>query len=32
MKHVSVNVDKMQAFVIIRNVGIMINEGANVNN
>ena len=31
MKHVSVNVDKMQAFVIIRNVGIMINEGANVN-
>ena len=32
MKHVSVNVDQMQAFVIITNVGIMINAGVNVKN
>ena len=32
MKHVSVDVDWMQVFVIIDNVGIMINFDANVNN
>ena len=32
MKRVTVNVDQMQAFVIINNVGIMINVGANVKN
>ena len=32
MKRVSVNVDQMQAFVIIKNVGIMINVDANVKN
>ena len=30
MKHVSVNVDQMQVFVIINNVGMMINAGVNV--
>ena len=30
MKHVSVNVDQMRVFVIINNVGVMINEGVNV--
>ena len=30
MKHVSVNVDQMREFVIINNVGVMINEGVNV--
>ena len=32
MKHVSVNVDQMQLFVIINNVGIMINADVNANN
>ena len=32
MKRVSVNVDSMQVFVIISNVGIMINVDANVKN
>ena len=32
MKHISVNVDYMQAFVIINNVGMMINVGVNANN
>ena len=32
MKRVTVNVDQMQAFVIINNVGIMINVGVNVKN
>ena len=32
MKHVSVNVDQMQAFVIINNVGMMINARVNANN
>ena len=32
MKHESVNVDSMQAFVIINNVGIIINAGVNVKN
>ena len=32
MKHVSLNVDQMQAFVIINNIGIMINAGVNVKN
>ena len=32
MKRVSVNVDQMQAFVIINNVGIMINAGVNAKN
>ena len=32
MKHVSVNVDQMQAFVIINNVGMMINAGVNAKN
>ena len=32
MKHVSANVDYMQAFVIIKNVGMMINVGVNANN
>ena len=29
MKRVKVNVDQMQAFVIINNVGMMINAGVN---
>ena len=29
MKRVKVNVDQMQAFVIISNVGMMINAGVN---
>ena len=32
MKRVSVNVDQMQAFVIINNVGMMINAGVNAKN
>ena len=32
MKNVSVNVDQMQLFVIINNVGIMINVDVNVKN
>ena len=32
MKRVSVNVDQMQPFVIINNVGIMINAGVNAKN
>ena len=32
MKHVSVNVDLMQLFVIINNVGIMTNVDVNVEN
>ena len=32
MKHVNVNVDQMQVFVIINNVGMMINAGANAKN
>ena len=32
MKHVSVNVDQMQLFVIINNVEIKINADVNVNN
>ena len=32
MKRVSANVDQMQAFVIINNVGMMINVDANVKN
>ena len=32
IKRVTVNVDQMQAFVIINNVGIMINVGVNVKN
>ena len=32
MKRVSVNVDQMQAFVIINNTGMMINAGVNANN
>ena len=32
MKRVSVNVGQMKAFVIINNVGIMINAGLNANN
>ena len=32
MKFVNVNVDQMQVFVIINNVGIMINANVNVKN
>ena len=32
MKHVSVNIDYMQLFVIINNVGIKINADANAKN
>ena len=32
MKRVSVNIDQMQAFVIINNIGIMINAGVNTKN
>ena len=32
MKRVSVNVDQMQVFVIINNVGMMINAGVNAKN
>ena len=32
MKNVGVNVDQMQLFVIINNVGIMINADVNANN
>ena len=32
MKRVNVNVDQMQAFVIISNVGMMINAGVNAKN
>ena len=32
MKHVSVNAYQMQAFVIMNNVGMMINAGVNANN
>ena len=32
MKHVSVNIDQMQGFVIMNNVGMMINAGTNANN
>ena len=32
MKHVNVNVDQMQAFVIINKLGMMINAVVNANN
>ena len=32
MKHVNVNVDQMRAFVIVNNVGMMINAGVNLKN
>ena len=32
MKHVNVNVDQMQVFVIINNAGIVINVDVNVKN
>ena len=32
MKRISVNVDQVQAFVIINNVGMMINSGKNAKN
>ena len=32
MKRISVNVDQMQAFVIINNAGMMINAGVNAKN
>ena len=32
MKRVSVNVDQMQAFVIIKNIGMMINTGVKAKN
>ena len=32
MKRASVNVDQMQAFAIMNNVGMMINAGVNANN
>ena len=32
MKHVSANVDQMQAFVIINNFGMMLNAGLNATN
>ena len=32
MKYVSVNVEQMQAFVVINNVGMMINVGVNIKN
>ena len=32
IKHVSVNVDQIEAFVIINNVGMMINAGVNAKN
>ena len=32
MKQVNVNVDQMQAFVIINNLGMMINAVVNANN
>ena len=32
MKHVSISVDQMQAFVIINNIGMMINAGVNAKN
>ena len=32
MKFVNINVDQMQVFVIINNVGIMINANVNVKN
>ena len=32
MKHVSVNVDQMAVFVIIDNIGVMINVGVNAKN
>ena len=32
MRHLHVNVDQVQVFVIINNVGIMINAVVNVNN
>ena len=32
MKRVNANVDQMQAFVIINNVGMMINAGVNAKN
>ena len=32
MKRVSVNVDQMEAFVIINNIGMMINVGINAKN
>ena len=32
IKRVSVNVDQMQAFVIINNIGMMINAGVNAKN
>ena len=32
MKRVSVNVDQMQAFLIINNFGMMINAGVNAKN
>ena len=32
MKHVDMNVDLMQVFVIISNVGMMINAGVNAKN
>ena len=32
MKRISVNVDQVQAFAIINNVGMMINSGKNAKN
>ena len=32
MKHVSVNVDQMQLFVVVNNVGIKINADVNAKN
>ena len=32
MKRISVNVDQVQAFVILNNVGMMINSGKNAKN
>ena len=32
MKRISVNADQVQAFVIINNVGMMINSGKNAKN
>ena len=32
LKHVNINVDQIQVFVVISNVGMMINAGENVKN
>ena len=32
MKRVSVNVDQMQAFVLLSNIGMMVNAAVNANN